>query len=164
MSSKIRSATNLTVILPANSVLMRLLPSLLLFTTFLIGCAGNDFDEATIPAEQLSAELAFRRVAEHGGLEPVLEEGTEFKDWQFHITSQSKTSVLGSDPVQTFNLADRSGIEYTVKSGTTPDNVLNQIELGYGYASGKILTVKRDLAAGAFEVELALTSWRERKK
>lgn len=143
---------------------MHHLPCLSLVLVCLLSCAGNNFDEATIPPEQLGAEMAFRRVAEHGGLEPVLEEGTEFNDWQFHIASKSKTSVLGGKPTQVFRLKDRSGIEYTAKSGTTSDSVLNQMESGYGYASGKILTVKRDLAAGAFEVELALTSWRERLK
>jgi len=88
---------------------MHHLPCLSLVLVCLLSCAGNNFDEATIPPEQLGAEMAFRRVAEHGGLEPVLEEGTEFNDWQFHIASKSKTSVLGGKPTQVFRLKDRSG-------------------------------------------------------
>lgn len=132
---------------------------LLLFT----GCAGNNFDEATIPTDQLAAEMAFKRVADHGGMEAVLEESTTFKDWQFHNGSKSKTSISGRESVRIFHLKDRSGIKYVVKSGSTSASVLDQIDFGYGYASGEILTVKRDLAAGEFEAELKLTSWRERK-
>lgn len=135
---------------------------LLLFALVLTACAGNNFDEATIPPDQLTTELAFKRVADHGGMEAVLEVDQEFNDWQFHIGPKSKTSIMGSAPVYTFHLKDRSGIEYIVKSPTTPAAVIDQMDLGYGYASGKVLTVDRDLAAGEFEVELLLSSWRKR--
>ena len=130
---------------------------------FLVSCAGGNFDEATIPPDQLSTELAFKRVADHGALEPVLEDGQLFTDWQFHVASKSKTSVLGGAPEYTFNLRDRSGIEYTVSSNSTPMNVIEQIDMGYGYASGRVVSVVRDLAAGEFAVELSLESWRERE-
>ena len=129
----------------------------------LCSCAGNNFDEATIPTDQLSAELAFRRVADHGGMEAVLEENQEFTGWQFHISSKSTTSILGGEPVLNFYLKDRAGIEYTVSSSSTAKEVTATMDMGYGYADGRVLSVERDLAAGEIRAEVRLDSWRERK-
>lgn len=134
----------------------------LLLPVLLYSCAGNNFDETAIPADQLTAELAFRRVAEHGAMEPVLEDGQDFTDWQFQISSKSKSSVLGSEPVHTFYLKDRAGIEYTVSTLTTPKAVIEKMDLGYGYASGSIVSVERDLAGGEIKAVIRLDRWRER--
>ncbi len=141
---------------------MNHLPCSILLTLLLVSCAGNNFDEATIPTDQLNTELAFKRVADHGGMEAVLEENQEFTDWQFHIASKSKTSLAGGKPVYVFHLNDRSGVEYKISSASTPASIIDQLDLGYGYASGKVLSVERDLVAGEFNAELSLNSWRER--
>jgi hypothetical protein len=141
------------------------LPYFILLALLFTSCAGNNFDEATIPTDQLSAEMAFKRMATHGGMEPVLEDNTSFKNWQFHISSSSRTVVMNSEPEFTYWLKDRSGIEYKVSSKSTELSLIEQMKgtnYGYGYGSGEITAVKRDLVAGKIEAELTITSWRER--
>jgi hypothetical protein len=134
----------------------------LLFVLLIAGCAGDNFDEASIPQDQISTEMAFKRMSDHGGLEPVLEERQLLDGWQFHISSTKKSSVLGSDPVTTINLKDRSGISYKVTSVTSPQ-VVEKMETGtYGFARGRVHVVERDLAAGTMSVELLLSDWTKR--
>lgn len=143
---------------------MHRLPYLLFLTVLFTSCAGNNFDEATMPADQLSTELAFKRMANHGGLEPVLEDGQTINAWQFHISSSSRTVIMNSEPAYTYSLKDRSGIEYKVSSQSTDMSLIEQMKgASYGYGSGEITSVKRDLAAGEIEVDLVITTWRERK-
>ncbi|TXF84706.1 hypothetical protein FUA23_21075 [Neolewinella aurantiaca] len=141
---------------------MTRLPCLLLLISLFCSCGGRNFDESKIPADQRNTELAFKRMAQHGGLEPVLEENQNFANWQFHVSSVSETSVLGSDPVKNLHLNDRSGIEYIVSSASTPEAVLDGIDFGYGFASGKVISVERDLAAGEIIAEISLLSWKNR--
>jgi|GEM_PF-1976074 hypothetical protein len=141
------------------------LSHLLILVLICYSCAGDNFDETTIPTEQLSAELAFKRVADHGGLEPVVEDGQAFNEWQFNISSSSRVVVMNNKTEFIYWLKDRSGIEYKVSSKSTSIGLIEQMkETSYGYATGKIVSVKRDLPAGEIAVELVLTSWREREQ
>ena len=140
-----------------------LLPFTLLLSLLLTACGGKNFDESAIPPEQLSTELAFKRMAEHGELEPVVDAGLMIDGWQFHVGSTKEGSYLGSEKVKTVYLSDRSGIDYFVTSKTSP-GIIDKLELGtYGFARGRVHAVERDLAAGEMEVELLLSGWTERK-
>lgn len=142
---------------------MHRLPFFLLLLLFFCACAGNNFDETTYPADQLSAELAFKRVADHGGLEPVVEDGQVINEWQFQVSSSGRKGGLNGKPEITYRLKDRSGIGYRVSSKSTSMGLIEQLkENSYGYATGRIVSVERDLPAGKIEAELVLTSWRER--
>lgn len=138
-----------------------MLRSILLFTLpiLCLACASSDFDEAAIPQDQLSAELSFKRMANHGELEPVLEEGQPIDGWQFHVASIQATSMLGSEKVTTARLRDRTGIDYKVTSVNSPE-VVTKLAIGtYGFARGRVHAVERDLAAGKMNVELLLSDW-----
>lgn len=133
------------------------------FLLLLAGCAGDNFDEATIPKAQLSTELAFKRMADHGEIEPVVEIDQEITDWQFHIAGYSKAAFLNGTPTIEYTLRDRSGIKYTVSSESTPEEVLANLETGqYIYATGKIASVERDFTGGKLYATLVLSSWRKR--
>lgn len=138
---------------------------LLYFTIFfLTACAGGNFDETAIPPDQLTTELAFKRMADHGELEPVLEDRQLIDGWQFHVSSVFEGSVMNGPKKKTIYLKDRSGIEYRVTSDNSP-GVIDQIETGtYGFARGRVHEITRDLAAGKMEVELLLSHWNERKE
>jgi hypothetical protein len=140
-------------------LLFALLPLFLLST-----CAGNNFDEATIPPEQVGAEMAFKRMADHGGIEPVIEIGQEIKEWQFHIGAYRKAAYLGGEPTIEYTLGDRSGIEYTVSAESTSPEMMEQLQTGmYGYATGRFVSVERDLAGGKVYATIELVDWRERR-
>ena len=135
----------------------------LLFVVVLTACGGDNFDAEAIPQDQLTTELAFKRMADHGELEPVLEERQMIDGWQFHVSSMQEGSVLGGPKTKTVFLKDRTGIAYSVSSLSSPD-VIDQLAIGtYGFARGRVLAVKRDLAAGKMEAELLLSSWTERE-
>ncbi len=135
----------------------------LLPLVLLCACAGHDFDEAAFPADQITAEMSFKRLADHGDLEPVLREGQLVDGWQFHVSAYSKVAVLNQDPVITYSLKDRSGIDYKVTSLTSP-GVIPKIENGsYGFGRGRVLTVDRDLVAGEIQAELLLSDWTPRQ-
>lgn len=135
-----------------------LLPLVLLYA-----CAGKNFDEAAFPPDQISAEMSFKRLADHGDLEPVLREGQLVDGWQFHVNSYTRVAVLNQEPVITYSLSDRSGIDYKVTSVTSPD-VMQKIDNGsYGFGRGRVLTVNRDLVAGEIEAELLLSDWTPRQ-
>lgn len=139
----------------------RVLP---LFFLLLTACAGQNFDEATIPPEQLSTEMAFTRHIEHGEIEPLLEVGQQLENWQFVVAGTSTSSVLGSEKATVLTLKDRSGIKYSVSSATTPKSIIEQMGTGgYGYGTGKIVSIDRDLFAGEISAVVALQSWRPRK-
>jgi len=146
---------------------MSRLPLLLSYLIPLIlfsACAGKNFDEATIPPEQVNAEMAFKRMADHGGIEPVIEIGQEIKDWQFHIGAYSKTSLFGGEPTIEYTLGDLSGIKYTVSSESTTPDMMDKLETGmYGYATGRFVSVERDLAGGKVYATIELTGWRKRR-
>lgn len=138
----------------------RIFPFLLLL---LAGCAGNNFDEATLPPEQLATEMAFTRLSQHGEMEPVLDVGQQLVDWQFFVASTTTSSLTGSEKKTVYTLKDRSGIGYTVASASTPPPVIDQMHIGeYGYGTGEIISVDRDLAAGEIDVMVKLRSWRKR--
>lgn len=140
----------------------RLLPVLLLLLCS--ACGGQNFDETAIPQDQLATELAFKRLSNHGGLEPVIEVNQVIEDWQFHISSKSKSSVLGSEPVVTFWLKDRAGIDYEVSSESTSSDLIESLAIGtYGFGSGSIISLDRDLVAGEIEAVLRLERWVERE-
>ena len=129
----------------------------------LSGCAGHNFDEAAFPDDQISAEMAFKRLADHGDLEPVLQERQLVDGWQFHVSSYSKVAIMGSDPVITYWLSDRSGIDYKVTSTNSPE-VIEKIDNGsYGFGRGRVHSVDRDLVAGKIEAELLLSDWTPRQ-
>lgn len=131
---------------------------------FFSGCAGNNFDEATIPPEQVATEMSFKRMADHGGIEPVVEIGQAIEEWQFHIGAYTKVSILGGAPTVEYTLSDRSDIRYTVSSKTTGTEMLDQLETGmYGYATGSIISVDRDYAAGKIEAVIELKQWQQRE-
>jgi len=134
--------------------------TLLLLMLLLSTCAGDSFDEATIPAEQIAVELAFKRLKNHGGLEPVLEVGQRIADWQFHVS----TTQLDGKAEQIYQLKDRAGIDYELNVEATPREILDKISLGYGYGTGEIVGVNRDLLEAKIEAVLRLDSWREREK
>jgi hypothetical protein len=139
---------------------------LFLFLPFLLftGCAGNNFDETTIPPEQVATEMSFKRMADHGGIEPVIEIEQPIQEWQFHIRAYSKVAVLGSEPTIAYTLGDRSGIKYTVSSASTDPEILGQLTTGsYGYATGRVISVDRDFAAGTVAATIGIEAWRERE-
>lgn len=132
---------------------------LLLFTA----CTGQNFDEATIPPEQLSTEMAFTRLSEHGELEPVLEVGQQLENWQFFVAGKKISVAPGGEKATVITLKDRSGIDYTVSSTSTTASIVQQMSPGgYGYGTGEIASVDRDLVAGKISVVVALRSWRPR--
>jgi len=136
----------------------------LVFLPFiLLSCGGDNFDDSAFPPDQQSVELAFKRMADHGELEPVLDERQMIDGWQFHVGATREGSVMNGPKTKTVWLSDRSGIEYTVTSQNSPD-VINQLQPGtYGYARGRVHSVDRDLAAGELDAELLLTDWTERR-
>ncbi len=135
----------------------------LLPIALLSACAGSNFDDAAFPPDQISAEMSFKRLADHGDLEPVLRERQLVDGWQFHVSSYTKVAILGREPVITYQLNDRSGIEYKVTSTTSPD-VIEKIENGsYGFGRGRVHTVERDLVAGEIKAELLLSDWTPRQ-
>ena len=136
---------------------------LLLFLPLLTACNGDGFDEEAIPQDQLTTELAFKRMADHGELEPVLEERQMIDGWQFRVTAIQEGSVLGGPEIKKATLADRTGITYSVTSLSSPD-VIDELAVGmYGFARGRVISVKRDLPAGVMDVELLLSSWTKRQ-
>ena len=136
--------------------------SCLLFT-LLCACAGQNFDEAAFPDDQVAAQMSYKRLADHGDLEPVLQDGQTFTDWQFYCASRSETSAMGSPKTITFALRDGSGIEYYTTTSDSPA-VADELEMGaYGFASGSVKTVKRDLVGGDVEAELIIERWRVRE-
>lgn len=135
----------------------RLLP--LFFPLLLTACTGENFDEATIPPEQFSTEMAFTRLAKHGEMEPVLDVGQPLENWQFFVAGITP----GADGAESteITLRDRSGIGYVVTPATTPPAIIRQMSAGgYGYGTGEIVSVDRDLAAGKIDVVVGLRSWR----
>lgn len=140
-------------------LLFALLP-LFLFS----GCAGNNFEEATIPPEQVAAEMSFKRMADHGGIEPVIEIGQAIKEWQFHIGAYSKVDIFGGEPTVEYTLGDRSRINYIISSESTDPEILRQLKIGmYGYATGRFVSVDRDFADGKITAVIEVIEWRERK-
>jgi len=135
-----------------------------LLLLILVGCAGKNFDEASIPPEQLSTEMAFTRLAKHGEMEPVLNAGQKLQNWQFFVAGTTTSSVMGSDKATVITLSDRSGIGYTVSSANTLLSVIKQMGDGggYGYGTGEVVSVDRDLAAGKIDAEILILSWRPR--
>lgn len=151
------------LIFAAKFLTMSRLLFMLLFIPLLNACGGDNFDGEAIPQDQLSTELAFKRMADHGELEPVLEERQMIDGWQFHVSSMREGSVLGGPRTKTVFLKDRTGIAYSVSSVSSPE-VIDQLAIGtYGFARGRVLSVKRDLSAGEMEAELLLSSWTERE-
>jgi|AntRauTorckE5430_2_1112549.scaffolds.fasta_scaffold03302_3 hypothetical protein len=139
-------------------------PSLLVLILLLTACTGDGFDEATIPADQQATEFAFTRMAKHGEIEPVVEADQPLTDWQFYVAEYSASTAPASESVTNYRLTDRSGIYYTVSSATTPANIMGQLKVSQmGYATGRIITVDRDLVAGKIDVVLELTGWRSRE-
>lgn len=137
---------------------------LLLFFPLFTACTGQNFDEATIPAEQVSAEMAFTRHVVHGEIEPLFEVGQQLENWQFFVAGKSTSSVMGSEKSTVLTLKDRSGIGYSISSISTPESIVQQIATGgYGYGTGEIVSIDRDLLAGEISVVVALRSWRPRK-
>ncbi|MEM9261782.1 MAG: hypothetical protein AAGA62_19225 [Bacteroidota bacterium] len=136
----------------------------LMLLLLLSSCGGKNFNEASIPPDQLSVELAFKRLSKHGGLEPVIEVDQKFSNWQFYVSSQQKSSVLGTDTVVSFWLKDRAGIAYKVSSESTAAAVIESLAIGtYGFGTGTIISLERDLVAAEIEAVLRLEEWVERK-
>ncbi|NJC24613.1 hypothetical protein [Neolewinella antarctica] len=132
---------------------------LLLLTVVMLSCSGSGYDEGGFPEDQIGANMAFKRMSLHGRMEPVLEDGFAFTGWQFYVASTTQ-SVVGNDPaLVTVTLEDDSGIQYyvTVPSG---DELAYDLEIGtYGFGTGTIGNVKRDLPAGEVVAEILLTEW-----
>jgi hypothetical protein len=84
----------------------------------LFSCGGDNFDESSIPPDQLAVEMSFRRVKDHGALEPVIEPLQSIDGWQFYVAGYEKTSALGQQPSALYTLTDRAGIVYHL--GRTP--------------------------------------------
>lgn len=127
---------------------------------FIFSCTPTDgFDDAAFPADQQATEFAFRRMSQHGALEPVMEEGQLIDGWQFQVVSRK----IAPDGSFTIILADRSGIEYLVapeiKAGLR-DQLLPQ---SIGFARGRAKTIRRELAAGRMQVSLLLSDWTPRR-
>lgn len=135
------------------------LPILLL--PLLTACT-TEFDEADFPEDQKATELAFRRMADHGQIEPVIEPDQSFKDWHFRITSY-KASVSTDDGKSVlFTLVDASGIQYLADE-RTPQAVRDEMNIGdYGFATGKVVNVERDLVEGQIIAVLVLSEWRDK--
>ncbi|OAV45657.1 hypothetical protein A3850_014650 [Lewinella sp. 4G2] len=126
---------------------------------FSFACTSSPFDDAAFPEDQRLAKLAFKRMSEHGRMEPVLEEGSVFKDWQFEVTpttSKVATHTTEKSPVV---LADGSGITY---SAMFPNSIFTG-DQAVGFATGTVTKVERDLAAGTIRAELEITTWRPKK-
>lgn len=136
---------------------------LLFLPLLFLSCGGDNFDDASFPPDQQSVELAFKRMADHGALEPVLEVGQLVDGWQFHVGATREGSVMNGPTTKTVWISDRSGIAYSVTSQNSP-GIIDELKPGtYGYARGRVHSVDRDLAAGELEAELLLTNWTERK-
>lgn len=134
-----------------------LLPFLLMIVC--AACANDKFDDSAIPEDQLSTELAFKRMADHGELEPVLEVGQMIDGWQFYVLHVQQKDLDGKPTPQSATLQDRTGVAYNVTAENSPE-VIKQLEVGtLGFARGRIHRVERDLAAGNMSVELLLNNW-----
>lgn len=108
--------------------------------------------------------MAFTRHVEHGEIEPFLEVGQQLENWQFFVVGTSTSSVIDKEKAKILTLKDRSGIGYSVSSATTAASIIEQMGTGgYGYGTGKIVSIDRDLLAGEVSAVVALRSWRPRK-
>ena len=143
---------------------MRFLILLCLIILSLTSCSGpgGDFDDSRVPPDQLTAELAARRVLDHGTLEPVLEINQPIEQWQFRRGSTSRTTILGKTTVKIY-LYDRSGVEYLVTEAT-PEAVREKMEGSlYGFATGRVEDVLHEPDPRSVSVTLQLTDWEPRK-
>lgn len=138
---------------------------LLLLAILFTACTSSDgFDDASIPADQKATQFAFTRMAKHGEIAPVVEVDQQLTEWQFYVNAPDQpVQPSVNNPVTVFTLSDRSGINYTVSSESTPADIFSQLEIGsYGYGSGRITTVDRDHVAREINVVIELTNWRTR--
>lgn len=134
----------------------------LFLALFLFCCGGDNFDASSVPPDQLAAEMSFRRVKDHGALEPVLEPQQLVDGWQFYVDGYQKSSALGQQQSDVYILRDRAGIIYRVNTSQNPkmDEILN---VGtYGFGRGRIEEVNRDLVKGKISAHLLLSDWQER--
>ena len=88
-------------------------------------------------------------MSKHGRMEPVLEDGQQFTDWQFLIQRD--------DGVR---LSDGSGIEYVVDHASVPPSITELPSGSLIKVSGIIRKVERDLIARTVTAELSLTESR----
>lgn len=131
---------------------MRIL--LLLLLLGLVSCGDADFDQEKFPDEQVSTQLAYKRLAKHGRMEPVLEEGKVFADWQFRVIA---APAMETESTVLLYLDDGSGITYRVVQTPPATPTLAVGTLGLG--TGTVTRVIRDLLAGEIVADLHLTAW-----
>ena len=138
-----------------------LAPCLLLL---LMACAGNDFDETAFPDDQQATEMAFRRMADHGEMIPVLKERQLIDGWQFHVSGAHERRAAEGPTKKVRYLRDASGINYYITEANSPE-VFSEVRVGtYGFGRGHVQAIERDLVNGAMEVELLLTGWTLRRE
>ena len=136
--------------------------SLLLVLLLLTACGGETFSEDRFPAAQTQAELAAKRVLNHGTLEPVLEIGQPLDQWQFKVGSIVRSSLTGDAPA-IVSLSDRSGVKYTVDT-STPEAIRKTLRSGdFGFATGRVEDVLHEPDPRSVSVTLQLTDWEPRK-
>ena len=69
----------------------------------------GDWKGVSFPKEQRATELAFRRLAKNGDIEPVLEVEQELTGWAFRVRRSTADSIY---------LQDRSGVDYRARRPT----------------------------------------------
>ena len=112
---------------------------LLLIILLPFSCTG-DLDKANYPPDQYAVMMAFKRVKDHGQIEPVLVEGQTFEDWQFRVEA--------GDGAQVPRLVDGSGIGYEVDWAAS-DFAGDRPAVGaVVLANGEVISVRRDYPAG----------------
>ena len=141
---------------------MRTLPAvtfLFIITVFLATACNSGFDEATMPADQIATEMAFKRMSEHGAVEPVLEVGQPFTEWQF----LASPDLLVINDISLVLLSDRSNIRYEALASDNDPKIMERLRAGVlGYATGEVVGVDRDLARGRLTARLRIDAWRPR--
>ena len=123
---------------------------ILFFPLALLFACTPTIDEAPFPQDQQAVRYAFKRMSEHGQIEPVLMDGRQIKDWYFE--------VLAGDGAQVQRLGDGSGIDYQLDELSAVKVTAIFREGDLLKASGEVSLVKRNYPEGSIIAILNLTS------
>ena len=122
---------------------------LLISLLFLFACTPT-IDEAPFPQDQQAVRYSFKRMSEHGQIEPVLVEGQMIDKWYFE--------VLAGDGARVQRLGDGSGIDYQLNEHSTLISGTAFLKGQLVRASGEVLVVRRDYPSGTISATLKLSS------
>ena len=135
--------------------------SLVVTVGLLFACTDDWWAGVTFPPDQQIARMAYKRLNKHGDLNPVLEDGQPFENWEFSVAGTSPATTGGEDQNLIWRLEDGSGIEYLWER--VPTDALEGIGVDERLTgTGEVVKVERDLLAGRITATVRLTSWNAR--